>query len=156
MSVTDSLNSHLGDHYSSPFCESPLSRSTAKPKESDPLLKVKAEVDEVKGIMHQNIEKVIERGDRIEDLQANSGQLSPSHCSLFRILTFLPSLLLIAIAFSLSFSLSSSSFIKSWQLCDFLFASFFQRPLRTVRPPSRGPASRCTSKCTGRTSSSPS
>jgi len=45
-------------------------------KESDPLLRAKADVEQVRGIMQQNIEKVIERGDKIEDLQANSEALA--------------------------------------------------------------------------------
>ena len=34
---------------------------------------MQAQVDEVKGIMHQNIEKVIDRGDKIENLQEKTG-----------------------------------------------------------------------------------
>jgi len=49
-------------------------RSGTASKESDPLLRAKADVEQVRGIMQQNIEKVIERGDKIEDLQANSGK----------------------------------------------------------------------------------
>jgi len=40
----------------------------SKPDETDQVTKVKAQVEEVKGIMTQNIEKVMERGERLEDL----------------------------------------------------------------------------------------
>lgn len=46
--------------------------------ETDPLLKVRmvqGQVDEVTAIMHSNIEKVIERGDRIDSLQMKAGAL---------------------------------------------------------------------------------
>ena len=51
-----------------------LFRSSAK--ENDPLLRVKQvqkEVDEVKDVMHSNIEKVIERGEKLDVLQDKVG-----------------------------------------------------------------------------------
>lgn len=37
--------------------------------------KLQTQVDEVKGIMTQNIEKVLERGERLEDLIASTDEL---------------------------------------------------------------------------------
>jgi len=44
----------------------------------DKVKQVQAQVEEVKGIMHQNIEKVIERGDKIENLQEKTDELQNS------------------------------------------------------------------------------
>ena len=49
---------------------------------SDKVKQVQQQVDEVKGIMHQNIEKVVERGDKIENLQEKTG-MNPLFFSLF-------------------------------------------------------------------------
>jgi len=42
--------------------------SGSQPKGDDKMKKVQSQVDEVVGIMHQNIEKVINRGDKLEEL----------------------------------------------------------------------------------------
>jgi len=43
--------------------------------EDDKVKQVKAATDEVVGIMHQNINKVVERGERLDDLQDKTDQL---------------------------------------------------------------------------------
>ncbi|XP_077986739.1 vesicle-associated membrane protein 4-like [Glandiceps talaboti] len=43
---------------------------------NDNIRAVQGQVDEVVGIMHDNISKVIDRGDRLEDLQEKSDELS--------------------------------------------------------------------------------
>ena len=40
--------------------------------------KLQSQVDEVKGVMTQNIEKVLERGDRLEDLMDKTEELEAS------------------------------------------------------------------------------
>lgn len=46
------------------------------PNEADPVLKVQKELDETKIVVHQTIEKVLERGERLDDLVNKSEQLS--------------------------------------------------------------------------------
>jgi vesicle-associated membrane protein 4 len=65
----------------SPF-STPQSTSPGKPQE------VKNQVNEVVGIMKNNIDKVVERGDRLENLQYKTGKHTDSfkilnRCSLF-------------------------------------------------------------------------
>ncbi len=43
--------------------------------ESDQMSQLQTQVDEVKGVMTQNIEKVMERGERLEDLIAQTNDL---------------------------------------------------------------------------------
>ncbi len=43
--------------------------------ESDQMGQLQTQVDEVKGVMTQNIEKVMERGERLEDLIAQTNDL---------------------------------------------------------------------------------
>jgi len=43
--------------------------------DQDNVSKLRSQVDEVKGIMTQNIEKVLERGERLEDLIASTNEL---------------------------------------------------------------------------------
>jgi len=45
---------------------------------------VQKEVDEVVGIMQSNIEKVIDRGDKLDQLQDKTGASSPSRLEFFR------------------------------------------------------------------------
>jgi len=46
------------------------------PKEADALTKIQAELDETKIIMHNTIEAVLERGEKLDDLVAKSEGLS--------------------------------------------------------------------------------
>ncbi len=43
--------------------------------DSDQMGQLQSQVDEVKGVMTQNIEKVMERGERLEDLIAQTNDL---------------------------------------------------------------------------------
>ena len=46
------------------------------PSEADSLTKLQSELDETKIIMHDNIEKILDRGEKIDDLVAKSEGLS--------------------------------------------------------------------------------
>ncbi|KAM3315487.1 hypothetical protein ACQJBY_033930 [Aegilops geniculata] len=63
------------------------------PEEIDKLAKVKAQVSEVKGVMMQNIEKVLDRGEKIELLVDKTedlrSQVSYTHTQLDSIFSFL-------------------------------------------------------------------
>ena len=46
------------------------------------ILRVQSQVDEVIDVMQENISKVIERGERLDDLQDKSGKLiTPRQCA---------------------------------------------------------------------------
>ena len=45
---------------------------------SDTVTRLQSQVDEVKGVMTQNIEKVMERGDRLDDLMDKTEELEAS------------------------------------------------------------------------------
>lgn len=42
------------------------------------MTKLKSQVDDVKGIMQENIEKVLERGDKLEELESKAYDLESS------------------------------------------------------------------------------
>jgi synaptobrevin family protein YKT6 len=46
------------------------------PKEADSMIKVQAELDETKVILHKTIENVLERGEKLDDLVGKSDELS--------------------------------------------------------------------------------
>lgn len=46
------------------------------PKEADKLMKIQKELDDVKDIMTKNIEEVLKRGEKLEDLMDRSKDLS--------------------------------------------------------------------------------
>ncbi|KAF8320365.1 vesicle membrane protein [Clavulina sp. PMI_390] len=48
------------------------------PKQADAIMKVQAELDETKIILHKTIEGVLERGTKLDDLVERSGNLSAS------------------------------------------------------------------------------
>jgi vesicle-associated membrane protein 7 len=47
----------------------------SKPEQTDNISKLHAQVEEVKGVMTQNIEKVLERGEKLDDLIEQTNQL---------------------------------------------------------------------------------
>lgn len=49
-----------------------------KPEEADSLMKVQKDLDETKVILHQTMESVLARGEKMEDLIAKSDELSSS------------------------------------------------------------------------------
>lgn len=53
----------------------------SKPDETDAVSKLQSQVQEVTGVMTQNIEKVLERGERLEDLIQSTSDLE-AHVSL--------------------------------------------------------------------------
>lgn len=46
------------------------------PKEADPITRIQSDLDETKIILHNTMEAVLERGEKIDDLVAKSDQLS--------------------------------------------------------------------------------
>eukprot|EP00744_Colponema_vietnamica_P008112 GILI01011592.1.p1 GENE.GILI01011592.1~~GILI01011592.1.p1 ORF type:complete len:102 (-),score=10.06 GILI01011592.1:57-362(-) len=46
-----------------------------KPEEADKILKIKAEIEETKSVMYDAIDKLLERGEKIDDLVARSDDL---------------------------------------------------------------------------------
>eukprot|EP00794_Sanderia_malayensis_P005427 gene5427-6106_t len=58
-------------------CETYLAKYQ-NPKEADPMMKVQTELDETKIIMYNTIEKVLERGENLDDLVTKSEGLSTS------------------------------------------------------------------------------
>lgn len=47
-------------------------------KKNDNMSQLRSQVDEVKGVMTQNIEKVLERGERLDDLMDKTTELEAS------------------------------------------------------------------------------
>lgn len=46
------------------------------PKEADKIYKIKTDLDEVKDIMHKNMEDLLKRGESLDELMAKSKDLS--------------------------------------------------------------------------------
>lgn len=58
-------------------CEEYLAKYQ-NPREADPMMKVKSELDETKIIMYNTIEQVLQRGEKLDDLVTKSEGLSAS------------------------------------------------------------------------------
>ncbi|CAA2971942.1 vesicle-associated membrane 722 [Olea europaea subsp. europaea] len=69
--VADSLNREFG-----PNLKEQMQYCVDHPEEISKLAKVKAQVSEVKGVMMENIEKVLDRGEKIELLVDKTDSLS--------------------------------------------------------------------------------
>ncbi|XP_074654382.1 vesicle-associated membrane protein 4-like [Tubulanus polymorphus] len=61
-----------------------LNGQNAKPGPNDKIKRLQGQVDEVVDVMQDNIGKVLDRGDRLEDLQDKSENLT-SNADLFRV-----------------------------------------------------------------------
>ncbi|XP_066923083.1 synaptobrevin homolog YKT6-like [Clytia hemisphaerica] len=61
--------------YNFTLCQSYLEKYQ-NPSEADPMMKVQSELDDTKIIMYETIEKVLQRGEKIDDLVAKSEGLS--------------------------------------------------------------------------------
>lgn len=55
-----------------------------KPEEADTLLKINKNLDDIKGIMHKNIEEVLDRGVKLDDLMDKSEDLSSTSKTFYR------------------------------------------------------------------------
>ncbi|CAA3002364.1 vesicle-associated membrane 722 [Olea europaea subsp. europaea] len=73
--VADSLNREFG-----PNLKEQMQYCVDHPEEISKLAKVKAQVSEVKGVMMENIEKVLDRGEKIELLVDKTDSLSSQVC----------------------------------------------------------------------------
>jgi len=47
-----------------------------KPEEADKMMKIQKNLDDIKNVMHKNIEQVLTRGQKLEDLMERSDDLS--------------------------------------------------------------------------------
>ncbi|OIR57956.1 MAG: SNARE protein YKT6, synaptobrevin/VAMP superfamily [Amphiamblys sp. WSBS2006] len=54
------------------------------PQKADPILKVEKELDETKEILHQTMQSLLERGEKLDDLVAQSEMLSTSSKKFFK------------------------------------------------------------------------
>ena len=76
------------DHRTDNFITWPeLDRTLAKyqdPTEADQILKIQKDIEETKIIMHTAIDQVLERGEKIDNLVAISGDLSTASKSFYK------------------------------------------------------------------------
>lgn len=54
------------------------------PVEADPMMKVQTELDETKIVLHNTIESVLQRGEKLDDLVAKSDNLSMSSKTFYK------------------------------------------------------------------------
>eukprot|EP00472_Partenskyella_glossopodia_P000006 CAMPEP_0197541590 /NCGR_PEP_ID=MMETSP1318-20131121/67245_1 /TAXON_ID=552666 /ORGANISM="Partenskyella glossopodia, Strain RCC365" /LENGTH=194 /DNA_ID=CAMNT_0043100783 /DNA_START=551 /DNA_END=1135 /DNA_ORIENTATION=+ len=54
------------------------------PKEADKVLKIQQTVDEIKTIMHKNIDDILKRGETLDDLMEKSNDLSSTSVAFFK------------------------------------------------------------------------
>lgn len=54
------------------------------PQEADPMMKVQNELDETKIVLHNTIEAVLQRGEKLDDLVAKSEGLSMSSKTFYK------------------------------------------------------------------------
>lgn len=54
------------------------------PKEADKLMKIQDNLDEIKGVMHKNIEEVLKRGEKLEDLMEKAEDLSSTSVHFYK------------------------------------------------------------------------
>jgi len=55
-----------------------------KPQEADKVLKIQKNLDDVKDVMHKNIEDVLERGENLDELMVKSEDLSTSSYKFYK------------------------------------------------------------------------
>jgi len=66
-----------------PKCDALLAKYK-DPAEADKILKIQRDLDETKTIMHQAIDQILERGERIDSLVERSGDLGASSKSFYK------------------------------------------------------------------------
>lgn len=58
------------------------------PNQADAMLKIQADLDETKIILHNTIEAVLERGEKLDDLVAKSDDLSSQSKMFYKTVSF--------------------------------------------------------------------
>eukprot|EP00116_Pleurobrachia_bachei_P016551 sb/3476813/ len=78
--MEDFLAKHpKGTWSSAPFTDADIRKqfdAAQDPKEIDHLMKIQTDLDETKVILYDTIEKVLERGEKLEDIVSRSEQLT--------------------------------------------------------------------------------